>query len=59
MFLAIPIVLGAWIFLGIFLSYPIVIGMHIKNEGMVLEQGLEGDAEYKKRIKYRLLPFIW
>lgn len=59
LFLSFPLVLGSWISFGIFLVYPIVIGMRIKNEEVVLEQGLEGYSEYKKRVKYRLLPFVW
>lgn len=59
LFLSFPLVLGSWISFGIFLVYPIVIGVRIKNEELVLEQGLEGYTEYKRRVKYRLLPFIW
>ncbi len=59
LFLSFPLVLGSWISFVIFLVYPIVIGMRIKNEESVLEQGLEGYTEYKKRVKYRLLPFVW
>lgn len=59
LFLSFPLVLGSWISFVIFLLYPIVIGVRIKNEELVLEEGLEGYAEYKKRVKYRLLPFIW
>lgn len=59
LFLSFPLVLGSWISFVIFLVYPIVMGMRIKNEEMVLEQGLEGYTEYKKRVKYRLLPFVW
>lgn len=43
----------------IFLFYPILIVKRISNEEKVLEQGLEGYAEYKKRVKYRLIPFVY
>lgn len=59
LFLSFPLVLGSWIGFVLFLHYPILIAARIKNEEMVLEQGLEGYAEYKKRVKYRIIPFIW
>ena len=59
LFLSFPLVLGSWIGFLLFLHYPILIAVRIKNEEMVLEQGLEGYAEYKKRVKYRIIPFIW
>ena len=59
LFLSIPLVLGSVISLVFFLAYPAIILMRLKNEEKILEQGLEGYAEYKKRVKYRLLPFIW
>jgi protein-S-isoprenylcysteine O-methyltransferase Ste14 len=39
--------------------YPIVIISRIKNEEKVLERELEGYKEYKEKVKYRILPFIW
>ncbi len=59
LFLSIPLVLGSVISLVFFLAYPAIIIMRLKNEEKILEQGLEGYAEYKKRVKYRLIPFIW
>ena len=59
MFLSIPIMLGSVISFVIFLIYPIIIAMRIKNEEKVLEGGLEGYTEYKKKVKSRLIPFIW
>lgn len=59
LFLSFPLVLGSWIGFVLFLHYPILIAVRIKNEEMVLEQGLEGYTEYKKRVKYRILPFVW
>ena len=59
MFLSFPIVLGSWIFFFIFLVYPILMVKRIKNEELVLEQGLQGYKEYKQKVKYRMLPFIW
>ncbi len=59
LFLSFPLVLGSWIGFVLFLHYPILIAARIKNEEMVLEQGLEGYVEYKKRVKYRIIPFIW
>ena len=59
LFLAIPVVLGSWWSLLCFLPYIAVIVIRIRNEETVLEAGLDGYVEYKKRIKYRILPFIW
>ena len=59
LFLAIPVVLGSWWSLLCFLPYIAVIVIRIRNEEKVLEAGLDGYVEYKKRIKYRILPFIW
>ena len=43
----------------IMLFYIPIIAIRIKNEEKVLEEGLEGYAEYKKRVKYKVIPFIW
>ena len=59
LFLSIPLVLGSLFSFLIFLLYPIIIVKRIKNEEQVLEQGLKGYLEYKKKVKYRLIPFIW
>lgn len=59
LFLSIPLVLGSWFALICFLPYAAVIVVRIHNEEKVLESGLDGYSEYKKRVRYRLLPFIW
>lgn len=59
LFLSIPLVLGSWISFLIFLVYPVIIVRRIRNEEAVLEVGLPGYAEYKQRVRYRLIPFIW
>ena len=59
LFLSIPLVLGSWWSFLCFLPYVAVIVLRIKNEEEVLEQGLSGYSDYKKRVKYRLFPFIW
>ena len=59
LFLAIPVVLGSWWSLLCFLPYIPVLVMRILNEESVLEKELSGYAAYKKRIKYRLVPYIW
>ena len=59
LFLSMPIVLGSvWSFL-IFLVYPFIIAARIKDEEKFLEEELEGYREYKKKVKYRLIPFVW
>ena len=59
MFLAMPMVLGSWVSFGVMLVYPFVIIVRILNEEKVPEDGLEGYKEYRKKVRYRLIPFIW
>ena len=59
LFLSIPLVLGSLYSFIIFLVYPFILIMRIKNEEKVLESQLDGYKEYKKKVKYRLFPFIW
>jgi len=59
MFCFAPLVLGSVISFVIFLAYPVIIVTRIGNEEKVLENGLKGYTDYKKKVKYRLLPFIW
>lgn len=59
LFLAMPLVLGSLISFFVFLMYPILIGIRIINEEKLLEQELDGYIEYKKKVKYRIIPFIW
>ena len=59
LFLSIPVVLGSWWALACFLPYVAVIAVRIVNEEKVLEAGLEGYSEYKKRVKYRIIPLVW
>ena len=59
LFLSIPLVLGSWIGFVIFMVYPFLLVKRIKNEEKVLEEGLPGYSEYKKKVKYRMIPFIW
>ena len=59
LFLTMPLILGSVISFIIFLVYPFIISKRIKNEEKVLERELEGYKEYKNKVKYRLIPFIW
>ncbi len=59
LFLSIPLVLGSLFSFIIFLLYPIIMAKRIRNEEEVLEEGLEGYKEYKNKVKYKVIPFIW
>ena len=59
LFLSMPLILGSIISFVIFLIYPFIIAKRIKNEEEVLEKELEGYKEYKNKVKYRMIPFIW
>ena len=59
LFLSIPLVLGSLFSFLIFMIYPFIIAKRIKNEEKVLEEGLKGYLEYKEKVRYRVIPFIW
>ena len=59
LFLAIPLILDSVISFMIFLTYPIIISKRIKNEERLLEKDLKGYSEYKNKVKYKVIPFIW
>ena len=59
LFLSMPLVLGSLISFFVFLLYPILIIVRIINEEKYLEKELNGYIDYKKKVKYRLIPFIW
>lgn len=59
LFLSMPLILGSFISFIIFLVYPFIITKRIKNEEEVLEKELKGYKEYKKKVKYKMIPFVW
>ena len=59
LFLSMPLILGSIYSFAIFLLYPIIIAKRIKNEEEVLEKDLNGYREYKEKVKYKVIPFIW
>ena len=59
LFLSIPLVLGSLPAFVIFLIYPVLLVKRIRNEEAVLEEGLPGYREYKEKVKYRMIPFVW
>ena len=59
LFLSIPLVLGSLYSFSVFLLYPFIIVKRIKGEELFLEKELNGYIEYKQKVKYRLIPFIW
>lgn len=59
LFLSMPLVLGSIISFVVFLAYPIIIAKRIRNEETVLEKNLDGYIEYKKKVRYKVIPFLW
>ena len=59
LFLSIPLILGSVYSFLIFLIYPFIIAKRIKYEEAFLEKELVGYIEYKRKVKYRMIPFIW
>lgn len=59
LFLMMPIVLGSWYALIVFAFYPAIIIVRLKDEEELLSRELPGYTEYKQKVKYRLIPFLW
>ena len=59
LFLAMPLVLGSLIAFPVFLAYPFIIAARIRSEERFLESELLGYREYKRKVRYRLIPFVW
>ena len=59
LFLSMPLVLGSVISFAVMLFYIPIIAKRIRNEEKVLEEGLPGYREYKARVRYKVIPYIW
>lgn len=59
LFLSMPLVLGSIISFAIVLLYIPIIAKRIRNEEQVLVEGLQGYAEYRKKVRYKVIPFVW
>ena len=59
LFLMIPLILGSWYALIAFAFYPAIIVVRLKDEEKLLTKELPGYCEYKQKVKYRIIPFIW
>lgn len=59
LFLSMPLILGSIYSFIVFVTYPLIIAKRIINEEKFLENELDGYVKYKKKVKYRLIPFIW
>ena len=54
-----PIILGSWYALIVFAAYPAIIIVRLRDEEKLLTRELSGYEEYKQKVKYRLIPFVW
>ena len=59
LFLMIPLVLGSWYALIVFAFYPAIIIVRLTDEEELLTRELPGYVQYKQKVKYRIIPFIW
>jgi len=59
LFLSMPLVLGSLFSFLITLLYIPIIAKRIRNEEQVLEEGLDGYREYRMRVRYKVIPFVW
>lgn len=58
-FLCTPLVLGSFYALIPMVFYPVILVIRLKNEEEVLKKGLIGYEEYMKKVRYRLIPYLW
>ena len=59
LFLTMPIILGSWWSFAVFLPYPFIITKRIRHEEEYLEKELVGYTQYKQKVRYKLIPFLW
>ena len=59
MFLALPLILGSWYALIPFALYPVIMVIRIRGEEKLLTAELSGYEEYRRKVRFRLIPFIW
>ena len=59
LFLSMPLVLGSLFSFGVMLFYIPLIAKRIKNEEQVLLEGLPGYDAYQKKVRYKVIPFLW
>ena len=59
MFLSLPLILGSWYALIPFALYPVIMVVRIRGEEKLLTAELAGYEEYTRKVRYRLIPFIW
>ena len=59
LFLMMPFVLGSWYAVIPFAFYPVIIIIRLQDEEKLLTRELSGYTEYQKKVKYRLIPFVW
>lgn len=59
LFLMIPLILGSWYALIAFACYPVIIIVRLRDEENLLTRELPGYAEYKQKVRYRIIPYMW
>lgn len=59
LFLAIPLVLGSWIGFAVMLLFPLAMAYRIQEEEKLLLRELAGYADYRRRVRWRMIPFVW
>jgi protein-S-isoprenylcysteine O-methyltransferase Ste14 len=59
MFAGVPLALGSWWGLVILLAIAAVLAIRLIDEEKFLVRNLPGYAEYRTKVRYRLLPGVW
>jgi len=58
-FMFMPLVLGSFYALIPLIIFPLQMSTRMKNEELILEKGLDGYIEYKKKVRYKIIPYLW
>jgi protein-S-isoprenylcysteine O-methyltransferase Ste14 len=58
-YFAAPLVLGSWWSMIPVAVYPVLLALRVRNEEKILVEGLPGYDEYRKKVRWRILPGIW
>lgn len=59
LFGSMPLVLGSWIGFGVMCLFPLAMAQRIKDEERLLAEELEGYADYRRRVRWKMIPFVW
>jgi protein-S-isoprenylcysteine O-methyltransferase Ste14 len=59
LFVGMPLALGSWWSLGLIVPFMPVLLWRLLDEEKILQRDLAGYTEYMRRVRFRLVPFVW